>query len=241
MTKQFTRDEVLSVPAPDFTETWKPVSHGAVVGSVDNAIEDLGLKRSHEHYTLTKEGRNMFATYSLKKGDVDSVDGYSIQIGFRNSIEKRFAIGICAGTRVIVCSNLCFSGKFIEFRKHTKNLDGDELDKIAISSVEQAVRESEELIEWQESLKELPIGYSGFKQLTFEAMHKEVIRPSSFKNFIKCFEEERGSAIDHKISLYHFHASATRLYRTLGLFSLSKHTAALNEMCQGFKEFAGGS
>ncbi len=235
MSRQYTREDAMSIPEPEFTETWKPVSHATVIESIDNAVAELNMKRVAERYTLTKEGKNMFATYSLE-GQYRGRKDYGIQIGFRNSIEKRFSIGICAGTKVIACSNLCFSGKFIDFRKHTKNLNDDELDKIALSSTEQAVNESKDLIKWQESLKKIKIGYSGFKEITFEAMQREILRPSSFKNFLDCFEEERGSTIDQKISLFHFHASATRLFKPLGLFSLSKHTNGLNDMCQEYVE-----
>jgi hypothetical protein len=43
-------------------------------------------------------------------------------VGIRNSHDKAFAAGICAGAGVFVCSNLSFSGEIQFARKHTSRV-----------------------------------------------------------------------------------------------------------------------
>ena len=44
-----------------------------------------------------------------------------------------------AGTRVFVCENLCFSGEFLAFRRHTAGLDIDELAFLAYRSMRKLI------------------------------------------------------------------------------------------------------
>ena len=45
-----------------------------------------------------------------------------VSIGFRNSYNKSISAGFCAGSRVIVCSNLMFTGDIVRIRRHTRNI-----------------------------------------------------------------------------------------------------------------------
>ena len=43
----------------------------------------------------------------------------SLAVGIRNSVDKSFPLGFCAGSRVFVCDNLAFRSELLVRRKHT--------------------------------------------------------------------------------------------------------------------------
>ena len=47
--------------------------------------------------------------------------GVSLAVGIRNSVDKSFPLGFCAGNRVFVCDNLAFRSELMVRRKHTRN------------------------------------------------------------------------------------------------------------------------
>src|SRR5262249_21207388 len=44
-----------------------------------------------------------------------------LAVGVRNSTDKSFPLGFCAGNRVFVCDNLAFRSELLIRRKHTRN------------------------------------------------------------------------------------------------------------------------
>ena len=133
--QRFTRNEVMAIPAPAYTKTWHPVPHKDVIESLDLVTRKAGVGVMQETYSVTNKGANMFGAWTLDIG----MDGKQVQMGFRNSISKQFAVGICAGTWVMVCSNMAFRGDFIEFRKHTSGLDMEELLSIGLRAFDRVV------------------------------------------------------------------------------------------------------
>src|SRR5205823_14100843 len=49
------------------------------------------------------------------------VTGVHLAVGVRNSLDKSFPLGFCAGSRVFVCDNLAFRSELLVNRKHTRN------------------------------------------------------------------------------------------------------------------------
>ena len=70
---------------------------------------------------LTNNGKQLFGTVDF------CTSGYNnlISIGFRNSYDKSVSAGFCAGSRVLVCSNLMFTGDIVKLRRHTINIVKD--------------------------------------------------------------------------------------------------------------------
>jgi hypothetical protein len=222
-----TRPEVLSIPAPQFTKSWHPMAHSAVIGALDMILgsEQIGVVR--ERYDVTKDGANMFGSWTLDIGN-----GTKIQLGFRNSTCKAFAIGVCSGTWVMVCSNMCFSGDFVEFRKHTSGLDYDELLEIGGRSIKTVVANGKKQIGWQDNLVTYPVSPARFKMLTYDAMAEGVLPPSNFAAFLDSYNEE--TTLSKRETLYEFHGAVTRLSRTSSLFTINHRTVALNALCDRY-------
>jgi hypothetical protein len=45
----------------------------------------------------------------------------TLAVGVRNSVDKSFPLGFCAGSRVFICDNLAFRSELLIRRKHTVN------------------------------------------------------------------------------------------------------------------------
>tara|TARA_B100001250_G_scaffold412266_1_gene443030 strand:+ start:5428 stop:6147 length:720 start_codon:yes stop_codon:yes gene_type:complete len=109
-----------SIPLPKKTNTYFPISHFEIIKKI-NRQAPIHWVLNDYNIRLSKNGKKIFGTIDY------CVAGHNnlISIGFRNSYDKSISVGLCAGSRIIVCSNLMFTGEIIRFRKHTLNLSRD--------------------------------------------------------------------------------------------------------------------
>ena len=114
------RNMLVSTPVPNKTKTYNPVPHINVIEKIKKYVphdwkyKGIDLEFSHN-------GKRMFGTMNYKIDEIDEL----LSIGFRNSYDKSIPVGVCIGLRVIVCSNLMFSGDIVKTRKHTSNVIKD--------------------------------------------------------------------------------------------------------------------
>lgn len=118
------------VKVPRKTETYTPVSHMELVNALLEQIDKAGLKIKDEKYSLNRQGMQMFGNFTIEAGNAEQ----DINIGFRNSYDKSMQLGFVAGSRVIVCSNLMFSGEFKSVHMHKGEIAA-ELGKVAEDAV----------------------------------------------------------------------------------------------------------
>jgi len=174
---------------------------------------------------------NIFGTWVL---DVEK-NGKQVAIGFRNSIAKLFAVGICSGVNVIACSNMQFRGDaFIEFRKHTSRIDYDELLEIEDRAIDRAIDQSTKLIKWQDSLRKFKLEEPEFKQITYDAMDSGILAPNHFKAFQDAYADELELTKVKNGTLYEFHGAITRMNRNLNLFTILNRTTNLYNLCNTY-------
>ena len=122
--RHVSRFELATVPAPRPTATWYPVPHIDVADNTISALQDAGYTIKSERWTLAKSDQRLFGVVdlSLPLARWDSPGkGASISLGIRSSFDKRLPLGIVAGSRVFVCSNLAFAGEISYKRKHTRH------------------------------------------------------------------------------------------------------------------------
>lgn len=116
-----TREQVLTVLAPEPTDTWFPVPHGHVLTTVERLLDAAGYNIMREQLALARNGDRFFAVLDLESS---IVEGVSLALGLRNSIDKSFPYGLAGGTRTFCCDNLALTGDWAELtisRKHTRN------------------------------------------------------------------------------------------------------------------------
>jgi hypothetical protein len=112
------RMEVASVPTPFATRTWTPIPHIQLVAQVERTLQRNGLFIGNQAHSLTHDGARYFGLMEIHQAEDDR--DYSWVLGLRNSHDKTFPAGIVAGTQIMCCDNLAFSGEVKLARKHTR-------------------------------------------------------------------------------------------------------------------------
>jgi len=230
-TRRVTEELVRTVPEPPFTQTWHPIAHYKVIDALEIAIAEKKVKVIDRSYSLSEDYANVFGTWRLSSGE----NGTKWSLGWRNSLKKNFAVGICAGNYVVNCSNLEFYGEFEEFRRHTSGLDFDFLVEMSKKAMTSILKRFEELSAWHSTLKNISFeNFEQFKIITFDAMTIGVFSPNKFNAFVKCFKIESGGDRMTKLTLYNFHSAVTRLMREDSFFSINRHSKLLNALLNDF-------
>lgn len=98
----------LPTPAP-MGPRHNPVPFGDFLELVKHRLFGAGINIDHEEYAVTNDGMSFFGMMELGL-DNFAYDGMTITLGLRGSHNQRVPRGLTLGNRVIVCSNLCFSG-----------------------------------------------------------------------------------------------------------------------------------
>lgn len=119
-----------TIPVPTDTTSYVAISHGSLVDTVYEHLDKAGFVIKDEKIQTAKFGNQIFGTVTCTTGDTEQ----DMTIGFRNSYDKSIPVGLVAGNRVIVCSNLMFKGDVKQMRKHTGSVR-KELDFLVSQSV----------------------------------------------------------------------------------------------------------
>lgn len=224
-TNRVTESEVFNVPAVPFSKTFHPVHHRDLVLAVKEGVQAVGLEIVQSQYVLAAEGNRMFAVYDLSQQNSE----LCWSIGIRNSLNKTVSIGICAGTKIFVCENLCFSGDFLAFRRHTSGLDIDELSFLAYKAVRSMIPRLKALEAWQVGLRNYALPENHLKILLVEIMTNNVITPSKFHQFVDLYKN-----VYRDNSLWSFHESATEILRESNLMTLPGKNKLLNQVIDSY-------
>jgi hypothetical protein len=114
------RTELAQIPVPEATSTHKPVPHHTIVEALVETLSFRHIGVVNEEYAVSFDGMKMFGVLDLET----QMEGCRFSIGVRNSHDKSLRLGLTAGLRVFVCSNMAFSGDFTPvLAKHTKSFN----------------------------------------------------------------------------------------------------------------------
>lgn len=124
------RDFFQTVQVPQETKTYVPVAHDELINLVLEHLDKRGLSVKSEHFSTNRGGAQMFGNFTIAgNGEQD------MNVGFRNSYDKSMQLGLVAGSRVIVCSNLMFIGDFKAVHMHNAGIK-TELEKSVVQSID---------------------------------------------------------------------------------------------------------
>ena len=115
-----TREELLAVPTPRSTGTWFPLPHHDLVEEVEAHLAGSGYEVEAATHALSHGGDRYFGLLQVRP-PVRKPTDYVWVVGLRNSHDKSYPAGLVAGTRVLVCDNLAFTGEVQLSRKHTRH------------------------------------------------------------------------------------------------------------------------
>ena len=118
------RDQIMAVPTPNaMGSRHNPVGYGDFLDLIFHRLDNAGLAVINDEYCTAQENGRFFGTMELglKSGDgLISSDQMTITLGVRGAHNQSISRGLCIGNRVIVCSNLCFSGDMTNGALSTK-------------------------------------------------------------------------------------------------------------------------
>ena len=112
------RDQVAKATTPVATDTWHPIPHTELISLLVDSLPEYGLTIVNEAHGMTKEGDRYFGMFQV--AGEQNPDDFALVFGVRNSHDKSFPAGLCCGSGVFVCDNLCFSSDIVVGRRHTK-------------------------------------------------------------------------------------------------------------------------
>src|ERR1043166_7927270 len=116
-----TRAELLAVPTPEPTATFRPVPHYELIEMLDRVLNQASIHIRQEQFALRRDGAVLFGVLQLAYGK--SGDGVAA-LGLRTGNNKTMSLQLCAGLSVFVCDNLPFRVDLIALkRKHTSGLN----------------------------------------------------------------------------------------------------------------------
>lgn len=122
-----TRQELalIETPAPQ-GPIHQPVPFADYVDMITDALKENDITIVNEEYQVVKNNMQLFGAMQVQPGnDGDFLPGLdtNLVLGIRGSHDKIVPRGLCIGTHVMVCSNLCFSGNMATMQtRQTRNI-----------------------------------------------------------------------------------------------------------------------
>jgi hypothetical protein len=216
---------VKRVPYVDYTSTWHPLHHAVIVRAMETAIKWVGLDIISREYSLSKDGADMFGVWTIQ--GTNSARQWAV--GFRNSMKKSFAFGGCAGNKVIVCDNMCFSGDMTLHRRHTSGMNRDQMIALTKELITRILKQCRIFEAWFDTLSGVVLD-SNTDTVILNAIRRGIIAPNELGNFESAFEEEL--SVNNSLgTMADFHGGVTRLLRTSSLFNIQDRSTRLNTYC----------
>jgi hypothetical protein len=224
------------VVMPEPTETYQPIRHDWLLNQLEAQISDIGLTFGGEHHGLSHNGQRYFGVINLVNGE--ERDGYSIMMGLRNSLDKRFAAQVAFGNTVMVCANLCFWGTYMLGRKHTPNIMEDLPDLITatLQGIPDMIQLQDSRIEAYRTTK---LGGFAADHLIVEMLRHKALNTSRVEKVVK---EWDNPSYDHgEKTVWRMHNAVTEALKGVNIHEMPQRTIALQHVCDefvGFKEAA---
>jgi hypothetical protein len=114
-----TLDELKVCKTPQPEGRWHPVAHAQVLDTVTATLTGAGYAVKAQALAVARDGKRFFGTLDLTT-PLTPDNTVALAVGIRNSTDKSFPLGFCAGARVFVCDNLAFNAELLVKRKHTR-------------------------------------------------------------------------------------------------------------------------
>jgi hypothetical protein len=143
------RTELERIPVPEATPTHKPIPHHTIVETLVETLSFRHIGVVNEEYAVSSDGMKMFGVLDLET----QMDGCRFSIGIRNSHDKSLRLGLTAGIRVFVCSNMAFSGDFTPvLAKHSKSFNLIDTLAIGVDRIQRNFEPMQRQVEsWRET------------------------------------------------------------------------------------------
>ncbi len=228
--KRVSEELVRKAECPEWTDTWHPVPHSQVLDSLHQAVDRNGLEVINRQYSMNDTGSRLFGSWGIASNGGNA--NRTWELGFRQATDKSMSIGICCGTTIIVCSNMCFNGEFVAFRKHTSGVDYNVLCDLAEEAVGIIIPQWRQMDRWFEIINQKSLTKGKHKALVYDMMTEGAFAPSKFNAYHQALDEERKQRSGRKnsFSLGLVQGAVTRMVREDSLFHISNTNTGLKKV-----------
>jgi len=114
---------------PESTKSYQALPNKDFLDMIDKAAQEHKMVLTEEQLAMDLKGMRFFGTWKLSGMDFLN-NKVNLMLGAYNSYDKSLRARICVGSKVMVCSNLCFHAYADEMgfscdfgHKHTVNLN----------------------------------------------------------------------------------------------------------------------
>ena len=104
--------------------SYQPVAHHDVVNRTRDSLAKGGFTIQDEVHSLARDDKHYFGLFAVDHPNRVATDRGCV-VGVRNSHDKTFPAGLCAGDAPFVCDNLIFTNTIKLARRHTCNILND--------------------------------------------------------------------------------------------------------------------
>jgi hypothetical protein len=130
-------DQVVGVPTPavsyrnkpnkrtgELAISHQPIAHHELVNRTKSFLDSNGFTIQDEVHSLARDNNHYFGLFAVDHANRADSDRGCV-IGLRNSHDKTFPAGLCAGDAPFVCDNLIFTNTIKLARRHTRHILND--------------------------------------------------------------------------------------------------------------------
>jgi hypothetical protein len=117
------RDMLCHVPTPAaMGRSHSPYPFADYVDQVEDSLNGHGYVVNDQEYVVTADDQQFFGMmeiapkHTFLDNRTESMPDWTIQVGLRGSHNQTLPRGLLLGSKVIVCSNLCFHGNIGQFK-----------------------------------------------------------------------------------------------------------------------------
>lgn len=181
-----TRPALSGIVLPEATKSYQPIGHDYLVDVTEDCLAEIGFRFGPQHHGLSHDGQRYFGVVELIC-ETPAVD-FSLTVGLRNSLDKRFSAGVAFGAHVFVCANLCFSGEQTIGRKHTVNIMRDLPNLIfaAVGGLKSMQHNQERRFQFYQDAK---LGDTMADHLIVEMLRRKVINTQRVEKVVQEWDE----------------------------------------------------
>lgn len=130
-------DQVQAVPTPlatmrskpnkrtgELAVSHQPIAHDELIVRTRESLTQKGFTIQDEVHSLARADQHYFGLFAVDHPNRVATDRGCV-VGVRNSHDKTFPAGLCAGDAPFVCDNLIFTNTIKLARRHTRNILND--------------------------------------------------------------------------------------------------------------------
>jgi hypothetical protein len=217
------------IGTPEPTASHIPIPHFQVQELVKGELVSKGYQITAEQHALGRFGQRYFGILQVVNAAViDDHPDFTWTVGIRNSHDKAFPAAMAAGTKVMVCDNLAFSGSIKIAHKHTAKVL-DKLPDLVYRGVERLRDEYQVQLDRVQAYKEFPIKDSKASLIIMKAFEKGLVSTTKIAPVWEEWLNPRHESFQERNAWSLFNAF-TEVIKQSSLWSIFESTTNLHQI-----------